>query len=371
MSETGSVGIVQKQVFELPRYRTVGGASLSDLRIGYQTYGRLSPRRDNTILVCHHFSGTSHVAGRYAPDDPEPGFWDGIIGPGKALDTERYFIIATDTLCNLDVGPAGTAVSTGPASIDPATGRPYGMRFPLLVTEDFVHVQRALLEGLGIGRLAAVAGPSGGSIQSLVWGVTYPERMRRIIAVIPPGLALPAYSVAQFDTWCAPIRLDPAWNGGDYYAGPRPEQGLRRALELITLNALHFDILEQGIGRAWGEPGRDPASSWQARYRVQDQIAEIAAQRAAAIDPNALLYMAKAFQQYDIRDRLERLQAPVLLMPAASDVILPPLLAEQALRQLKAAGRAAELVTIPGNGGHLDGLNRIAEVQEAIRDFLV
>src|SRR3954471_10306792 len=148
--------LVEKKIFELPSCTTLHGATIQNVRIGWESYGTLNAAKDNVILVTHFFSGTSHAAGRYAPDDPLPGYWDAIIGPGKAIDTDRFFVISSDTLVNMNVKDP-TVVTTGPASVDPDTGRPYGMRFPIVTVRDFVNVQKALLESLGIASLYAVA----------------------------------------------------------------------------------------------------------------------------------------------------------------------------------------------------------------------
>ena len=161
-------GIVEKQVFNLPAYTTVNGQLIKGVRIGYETYGRLNAARDNVILINHFITGTSHAAGRYAASDAAPGYWDTIIGAGLPIDTERFFVIATDALANPNRASA-TVVSTGPASIDAATGKPYGPRFPVLAARDTVEVQKALLDSLGVRTLYAVAGASAGAWMSVEW----------------------------------------------------------------------------------------------------------------------------------------------------------------------------------------------------------
>src|SRR3954453_658547 len=175
--------LVEKEIFELPSYTTLHGATIRDVRIGWESYGALNGLRDNAVLVTHYFSGTSHAAGRYKPDDPLPGYWDAIIGPGKAIDTDKYFVLSSDTLVNMNVKDPNV-VTTGPASIDPRTGKPYGMRFPIVTIRDFVNVQKALLDSLGIRRLHAVMGASMGCLQAMEWASAYPDMMQRVIAVI-------------------------------------------------------------------------------------------------------------------------------------------------------------------------------------------
>src|SRR5215207_9300077 len=157
--------LVEKKVFELPRYTSRGRAVLRNVRIGWESYGRLNRDRSNAILVTHYFSATSHAAGRYAADDALPGYWDSIIGPGKPIDTDRYFVLSSDTLVNLNVNDPNV-VTTGPASIDPATGEPYGLSFPVVSIHDFVELQKALRDNLGSQRLVAIVGPSMGALQA-------------------------------------------------------------------------------------------------------------------------------------------------------------------------------------------------------------
>ena len=155
MAQTADL-IVAKKTFELPSYTTVGGQAIKSVKIGWEAAGTLNADKSNAILITHFFSGTGHAFGKYATSDAVPGYWDAIIGPGKAIDTNKYYVLSSDTLVNLNVG-APNVVTTGPASIDPGTGKPYGMRFPIVSIADFVNVQKALVESLGIRKLKAVA----------------------------------------------------------------------------------------------------------------------------------------------------------------------------------------------------------------------
>ena len=174
--------IVTKQSFEIPRYTTRGGETVPNLRIGYQTAGTLNAAGDNAVLIAHFFSGNSHAFGRYAPGGPA-GYWDAIIGPGKAIDTNRYFVVSADTPVNINTKDPNT-ITTGPATMNPATGRPWGMSFPVLSMRDFVETQKALLDHLGVRRLALVAGASGGALQTIEWAEAHPEMVARAMPVI-------------------------------------------------------------------------------------------------------------------------------------------------------------------------------------------
>ena len=178
--------LVEKQSFTIPEFSTQGGAVVRDMTLGWEAYGSLNEAKDNVILITHYFSGNSHAAGRYAADDKAPGYWDSIIGSGKPIDTDKYYVISMDTPVNLGAH-LPTVITTGPASINPETGKPYGMDFPILSIRDFVETQKALLDSLGIEKLHAVMGASMGSLQAYEWGAAYPDRVERVIPVIGSG----------------------------------------------------------------------------------------------------------------------------------------------------------------------------------------
>lgn len=180
---------VTKQVFEMPSYTTVGGDTIAPVRIGWEAYGKLNEAGDNAILITHYFSGTSHAAGRYDGED-SAGYWDAIIGPGKPLDTNRYYVVSSDTLVNLNAKDP-RVTTTGPASHNPDTAEPWGTDFPLVTIRDFVNVQKALLDELGIKRLHAVMGASMGALQAYEWASAYPEQVERLIPVIVPAWPTP------------------------------------------------------------------------------------------------------------------------------------------------------------------------------------
>src|SRR5215470_2620646 len=184
--------LTERKVFTLPQYTTVGGKTIKNVRIGYETYGKLNAKGDNAVFVPHFFSGNSHAAGRYKADDKTAGYWDAIIGPGKAIDTDKYFVVSADTLVNLNVKSPMIGTS-GPATINPDTGKPYGSSFPVVTIGDFVRVHKALLDSLGVKKLAAAAGASMGSLQAMQWAAEYPGYVERVIHVIGPGLDIHPY----------------------------------------------------------------------------------------------------------------------------------------------------------------------------------
>jgi homoserine O-acetyltransferase len=213
--------ILEKKTFELPSYTTAGGATIKNVKIGWEAYGTLNADKSNAILITHFFSATSHAFGKYAESDPAPGYWNALIGPGKAIDTNKYYVLSSDTLVNLNVN-APNVVTTGPASINPDTGKPYGMSFPIVGIKDFVNVQTKLIESLGIKKLHAVVGASMGGLQAYEWGQNHAEMVDRIVAVIASPAPADPYLIGWLDMWAAPIRLDPKWSNGDYYGKESP-----------------------------------------------------------------------------------------------------------------------------------------------------
>lgn len=364
------VGLVEKQVFELPAYTTVAGRLIERVRLGYETYGRLNAAGDNAVFISHYYSGTSHAAGKYAEDDAEPGYWDAIIGPGRAIDTDRYFVVSADSLVNLNFKDP-RVVTTGPASIDPATGKPYGLAFPVVTYRDTVRVHRALIDSLGVRRLAAAVGASGGSIQAMEWGATYPDLVERIVHVIGPGFDIHPFVLALVDIWTAPIRLDPRWNGGDYYGTEEPVDGVAEALKIVTLTAQHWAWAESIFGYEPASADQPPIAALGNRFQVQAVLDAAGAARASVVDANHMLYMSKANQLYRLsEDEIRGIKAKILFVPASSDLIFPPSFSERALERFRAQGGRGQLFMIQGGGGHLDGVYQIGQAAEAIRRFL-
>ncbi|OZB03459.1 MAG: homoserine acetyltransferase, partial [Idiomarina sp. 34-48-12] len=189
--------LVEKKTFTTKDFATVSGEVISEVTVGWEAYGNLNEAKDNVILITHYFSGNSHAAGKYTPNDPQPGYWDAIIGPGKAIDTNKYYVVSSDTLVNA-FPHLPHVITTGPASTNPKTGKPYGLDFPVVTIRDFVNVQHALLTSLGIEKLHAVVGASMGSLQALEWSVAYPDMVERMISVIGAG-AMDAWTITALE----------------------------------------------------------------------------------------------------------------------------------------------------------------------------
>src|SRR5262249_55550670 len=268
-------------------------------------------------LITHFFSGTSHAFGKYAASDAAAGYWDAIIGPGKAIDTRKYFVFSSDTLVNLNTN-APNVVTTGPATVNPDTDKPYGMSFPVVSFKDFVNVQKALVDSLGIRRLRAVVGASGGGFQVYEWAASYPDMVDRIVPVISTPRA-DAYLIGWLDAWAQPIRLDPKWNGGDYYDKEAPRDGFKAALKGATLLAFPWEWAAKTFGAGPAEEGKDPAKAMDNQFKIQTGLDGIAAARAKTIDANQFLYLVKANQLTSADPA--KIKKPVLLLYSPTDLV--------------------------------------------------
>ncbi len=359
--------IVKKEVFTLPSYTAVNGQTIRNVRVGYQAAGQLNAARDNVVLICHFFSGTSHAFGKYSAEDKAAGYWDAIIGPGKAIDTNKYFVISSDTLVNLNA-KVPNVTTTGPASVNPDTGRPYGMAFPVVSIRDFVNVQKALLDSLGVKKLHTVAGASMGAIQSIEWAAAYPEMVERAVAVISPGLEADAYTIAMLDLWAMPIRLDPKWKKGDYAGGDEPLDGLGESLKFVTVSAVSNAWGDKRFARKWAKEGADPGAAFSNLFAVESALNSTGATRAKASDANSFLYLTRANQLFAVDPK--RIRAKVLFVPVSSDLLFPPVMSKRAADTLRAQGNTVEYFELATDGGHVDGVTQIGLAAKPIAEFL-
>ena len=366
--------LVEKQVFEIPSFTTQGGVILRDVKLGWEAYGTLNEAKDNAILITHYFSGNSHAAGKYAAEEKTPGYWDAIIGSGKPIDTDQFYVISMDTLVNLGAGNP-KVTTTGPASINPDTGQPYSMSFPIVTIRDFVETQKVLLDSLGIQTLHAVMGASMGSLQAYEWAAAYPDKVKRVIPVIGSGWA-DGDLIAWLNIWSAPIKLDPNWNNGDYYDGEPPLRGLAEALKIVTLHAQHPEWSNGVFGRAWADPANDPAAGFDHLFKIEAALDGVGMNRAKTSDANHFLYLAKANQLFyaghgqSLYEGLLKIDAPVLLIHTDEDLIFPGDAVRETAAIIKSDGTPVQIVELQGTRGHLDGVLSIAQAGDAIRAFL-
>ena len=370
---------VRKQRQVIRDFRFLAGESL-DIEISYETYGTLNEASDNAILVCHYWTGTAHAAGRYAARDALPGWWDALIGPGKAIDTNLNFVICSDTLANVQANDPMVS-STGPASTDPKTGKPFGRRFPVLTFRDIVHAQRALLDYLGIKHLQAVGGPSGGGMQALEWAVTYPDFMDKVFAVNSFGRSSAFFTMAVYRMCRALIEADPHWYNGDYYDGPGPQKGLRQALSYITLLAqtpTRINTVARGSDAGWqqidrvsqlGERGR--------RVPFEREFNAFIDERASLADANAFLTIGKAATLHDVglgrggfEKALSTVQADVLMVPNEQDNYFPAIDSRDVIDAVNAGHGNAELYPVDSRWGHFSCLFDTDTFAQRLHRFL-
>ncbi|MFW5776687.1 MAG: homoserine O-acetyltransferase MetX [Spirochaetota bacterium] len=267
------------------------GRRFGPVTVRYETYGALDEERSNAILLLHAFSGDAHAAGRHAPDDRHPGWWDAMVGPGRAFDTDRYFVICSNVL-------GGCQGSTGPGSIDPAIGRPYGLTFPVITIEDIVNVQYRLVRHLGIDRLLAVAGGSMGGMQALQWAVSYPESVAGAI-VLASTARLSAQGIAFNAVGRNAITSDERWNGGDYYDGQPPARGLAIARMIGHITYLSDASMHEKFGRRLQQ--RDQFGfDFSDRFEVESYLEYKGGSFVDRFDANTYLYLSKAIDYFDL-----------------------------------------------------------------------
>ncbi len=392
----GSVGVVETQYLDLPRPVSLDcGRELYPVRVAYETYGTLSPARDNVILVCHALSGDAHAAGIAQTPPAEStrdgfgatdrdgtagkglGWWDGMIGPGKAFDTDRYFVVATNLL-------GGCRGTTGPSSVNPATGRPYGADFPVITVADMVRTERAFLDELGIERLAAVAGGSLGGMQALEWSILFPDQVDGVVAIAsthalhPQGMAWNAIARES-------IMRDAAWQGGQYYGtGRAPEAGMGVARMLGHITYLSAPALDDKFARrlqpAPGETGRDIRYTiTEPEFEVESYLRHQANSFVRRFDANTYLYMSRALTYFDLARQhgdgsltqaLKNVSARTLLIAFSSDWLYPPSASSDVERALHALGKPVEFHIIEAPYGHDCFLLEEAAQTPIIRRFL-
>jgi homoserine O-acetyltransferase len=387
----GSVGIVEAQYLELPRpVRLDCGQELQPVGVAYETYGTLNPRHDNVILVCHALSGDAHAAGisRTPPEEGTRdgfaaqerdglaakalGWWDGMIGPGKAFDTDRFFVVSTNLL-------GGCRGTTGPSSLDPSTGKPYGSGFPVITVADMVRTERALLSELGIDRLVAVAGGSLGGMQALEWAILFPDQVDAVVAIAsthalhPQGLA---WNAIARDA----IMRDPAWQGGDYYGtGRAPDAGMGVARMVGHMTYLSAEALRDKFGRRLQFADDIRYTLTEPEFEVESYLEHQADSFVRRFDANTYLYTSRALTYFDLARQhgggsltraLRGVSARALLIAFSSDWLYPPAASRDIEEALLELGKSVEYHVIEAPYGHDCFLLEEARQTPYIRRFL-
>ena len=387
----GSVGTVDTQFLDLPNpVKLDCGRLLHPVRIAYETYGTLSPARDNVILVCHALSGDAHAAGfskspvsegtrdGFGAQDRDGasgrglGWWDGMIGPGKAFDTNHFFVVSTNLL-------GGCRGTTGPSSTNPATGRPYGSDFPVITVADMVRTERAFLDELGISRLAAVAGGSLGGMQALEWAILYPDQVDSIV-VIASTPALQPQGIAWNAIARNAITADPDWQGGHYYGtGRAPNAGMGVARMVGHITYLSAVSVKEKFGRRlqFADDIRYDLTS--PEFQVESYLRHQAESFVKRFDANTYLYTSRALTYFDLArqygngalaDAVKDVRARTLLIAFSSDWLYPPSGSEELAAALRAAGKEVDLHVIDAPYGHDCFLLEEARQTPMIQTFL-
>lgn len=365
--------ITEKQRFSMKDFETTSGVVLAEIQIGWEAYGKLNAAKDNAVLVPHYVLGSSHAAGKYAETDKYTGYWDSIIGPGKAIDTNRFYVISSDSLANTNVKDPNV-FTTGPASLDPKTNKPYGITFPVITIRDFVNAQHALLKSLSITKLHAVAGTSMGALQALEWSSAYPDMVPRVVAVT--GIAeADGLIIAELEKWAMPIKDDPNWNKGDYYDKDEPVKGLTKSMRSIVMIAHHGYIYDR---RFKDKMNDDPAprESILNDFKINTWLNNYAAYRAGKADANHVLYYIRANQLFrlghkkTLAEGIAPIKAKLLLLPAKNDMLFPLYHMKNFYTQLLIQKKDVIYDEIEGPWGHLDGIYAVATKADMIKKFL-
>ena len=372
----GSVGKVTKHYYtfaEPPDEMVLeSGARLGPVTIAYETYGTLSETRDNAILITHAFTGDSHVAGYYG-DDPateKPGWWDFMVGPGKGIDTNRYFVICANIL--------GSCMgSTGPSSTNPETGEPYGMDFPMVTIGDMVAAQKRLIDHLGVSRLHAVVGGSVGGMQVLEWCVRYPQLVRAAIP-IATTMRHSALAIAFNEIARQAIMADPNWKHGDYYGGDKPDLGLAVARMVGHVTYLSDEAMRRKFGRQLQNKD-DFSYDFGVDFQVESYLRHQGTKFVRRFDANSMLYITKAADYFDLKDRvstpssildLKESQLKFLVISYTSDWLYPTYQARELVQSLKRTGQDVSFCEIDADCGHDAFLIRDERLSNLIRGFL-
>jgi homoserine O-acetyltransferase len=343
------------------------GATLAPVEVAYETYGTLNARKTNAILVLHAFSGDAHAAG-ISHETGKPGWWDNMIGPGKAFDTEKYFVICTNVL-------GGCRGTTGPATVNPETGCPYGMTFPVITIGDMVRLQKMLIDWFGIQRLLSVSGGSMGGMQALEWAVAYPDQ---VVTAIPIASTTrhSAQQIAFNEVGRQAIMADLDWNGGNYYGKQPPARGLAVARMVGHITYMSDESMREKFGRRLRD--KDTFSfGFDVDFEVESYLRYRGSQFVNRFDANSYLYITKAMDYFDLTGgqgtlaaALEHARARFLVISFSSDWLYPSYQSQEMVRALRSRNRDVAYVELQSNYGHDSFLVDVAEQTELVRGFL-
>src|SRR5437762_8078510 len=344
---TPDIGTVHDQFFTLRDFPVADGTVMPEATIVYETYGRLARDGRNAVLFTHGYTGSHHAAGRNPANGNQPGSWDGLIGPGKPIDTDKLFVVASNML-------GSSFGSTNAVSLNPPTGKPYGPDFPAIGIRDIVTAQKALLDSLEVKHLVAVAGPSYGGYQAFQWAVAYPGFMDAIVPVNTAPWAS-ANTDKQLEETRARLATDPSWNGGRYYG----KGGAKTILTEIRVETLKRYGIATALAPRYPDPGERETA-----------IRKVAADWARKWDANSLIILRRALLGFDTRPDFAKIKAKVLYVLCRTDALFPPKIAPAVIEALKAAGVEARYFEIDSELGHSSSGPEHAKWSPVLRAFL-
>jgi homoserine O-acetyltransferase len=356
------------QTVRFESIRLDAGAVLAPVEVAYQTYGELNAERTNAILICHAFTGDAHAAG-YSEEDGQLGWWDNMIGPGKAFDTNRYFVICSNVL-------GGCRGTTGPSSINPETGKPYGMQFPMITIRDMVRLQKMLVEHLGIEKLLAVAGGSMGGMQALEWSVAYPDNVASCLAIATTARH-GAQQIAFNEVGRQAIMADPDFHGGDYYeVNAKPARGLSVARMVGHITYMSDESMRTKFGRRLR--GKDSFSfDFSAEFEVESYLRYRGSRFVDRFDANSYLYITKAMDYFDLAANhatlpaaLDQAKARFLVISFSSDWLYPSYQSLEIVSALRSRNKDVAYVQLESNYGHDAFLVEVDEQSVLVSGFL-
>lgn len=345
------------------------GGRLSGVSVAYETYGGLNREKSNAILVCHALTGDAHAGGWHRGDE-KPGWWDNIIGPGKALDTDKYFVVCSNVL-------GGCKGTTGPSSINPSTGKNYGLGFPLVTIGDMVAVQKKLVDHLCISKLFAVVGGSFGGMQVLQWCVSYPDAVRFAVPIATSAFSSPQ-QIAFNEVGRRAITSDPDWKGGDYYGSNPPARGLSLARMIGHITYLSDESMHQKFGRRLQDKSEYSFDFNSSDFQVESYLRYHGEAFVNRFDANSYLYITKAVDYFDLtekgsislQDAFKAIRAKFLVMSISSDWLYPSYQSREIVGALAANDISVSHCEIRSNYGHDAFLLESGQMNYAIGNFL-
>ena len=354
----------RKEQFHFGPFRFENGQTLSRLTITYETWGRLNAQRSNAVLIAHALTGTSHAAS--SQDAPEPGWWEFLIGPGKAVDTRQYFVVCSNVL-------GGCSGSSGPSSIDESIGQPYGLSFPTVTISDMVRSQKELIDHLGISKLQLITGGSMGGMQAMEWAAIYPEMVEAIAPIATPGKAYPQ-SIAYRKAQRKAIMLDPEWRGGNYYGISCPKEGI----ELARLVGFISYRSEKEFAVRFGRDHHDPdLFDLKGRFEIESYLEHHGKKLAGWYDANTYLYLSKSMDLHDMgrgfesyEQGIQRIESKVLMVGINSDILFPVHQQKEVVKILRQTNPNVVYEEVDSIYGHDAFLIEEEQISKLIRDCL-